>query len=127
MIKGYTSWVLDEPSRAALLELVKPMFGNVIAHHVTEDYGVPADHPIEAHPTILVLGETMNKGVQAVAVSVNGRLRRADGRPYHITLSLDDGRFSHESNDVIERGWWPFEQPLPITTTADWHEIKESK
>jgi hypothetical protein len=110
----YTAWKCV--NRTELLERFTPQFDNVVAHHVTYQFGTGCKIPDNAD--IKVVGTTTdNSGVQALVVSVNGRCIRSDGGIYHITLSLSDGRKPVESNDVIaEHGWETCEAFILVTT-----------
>lgn len=45
-------------------------------------------------------------GVEALVVAIDGSTARPDGKVWHITWSLGDGRAARESNDVIARLGW---------------------
>ena len=108
-------WLLDEGDRERLLKQFPPRYEKAVAHHVTlqtEAEREPLPPPVKAR----IVGRTDDgKGVEAMAVEVDGTTDRPDGSTYHITWSLGDGRRARESNDVLrERGWDALEQPIPI-------------
>lgn len=116
-VKGYTCWLLDMVEREALMKKFPPEYKNVIAHHITLDYAVPQTHPL---PTALygrIVGDSFDKGVQAFVVEIDGTTRRPDGQTYHITWSLDDGRFPENSKQLLQKGWFPLEHPIEIKLT----------
>lgn len=79
--------------------------------HVTDQFGVKqtegqqwAAESATKPPRIRVLGLAVDAtGVEALHVSVDGRTQRADGKPYHVTRSLAEGRKASESMAVVER------------------------
>lgn len=117
MIKGYTCWLVDMLERDALLKRFPPEYKNVVAHHITLDYAVLQDHQL---PTALfgrIVGDSYDKGVQALVVEIDGTTRRPDGETYHITWSLDDGRFPENSKQLLNKGWFPLKEPIEIKLT----------
>lgn len=114
-VKGYTCWLLDMTERDALLKRFPAEFSNVVAHHVTLDYGVTQLHPLPTQFSGRIVGDIYDKGVQALVVEIDGTTIRADKRTYHITWSLDDGRYPENSNDILKKGWFPLEEPIEIT------------
>lgn len=115
--RGYICWILDEASRTALLASVPAQFANVIAHHVTYVYDVPSDTPLPEPKTGYVVGEIVDNGVQAVVVEIDGDTVRQDGCRYHVTVSLDEGRFAEQAKHLTLRGWWPLDERIAITLT----------
>lgn len=79
--------------------------------HITDQFGVKlsaADAWIHQNtstpPKIKVLGIAVDAtGVEALHVSVNGQTQRSDGKIYHITRSLAEGRSANESMAVVEK------------------------
>ncbi len=80
--------------------------------HITDKFGVElsaADAWLHQNtgtpPKIKVLGLAVDAtGVEALHVSVNGQTQRSDGKIYHITRSLAEGRSASESMVVVEKG-----------------------
>jgi hypothetical protein len=106
-------WLLPEAERTRLLDLFPPRYPDVAAHHVTHRYGVgPMDVPPDAHPYEIIGRADDEAGVEALVVRINGAIERPDQGVYHVTWSLDRarGRRPIESNDVIARGWTPFDR-----------------
>jgi hypothetical protein len=103
---SYTAFVLPEAMRARLLQHFPPKFKDVICHHVTDNFGVPADYKVSNDPaTVTVVGYASDTSLEAIVVTIDGSLYRKDGNRYHITLSLDksQGRKPVESNGVIAK------------------------
>ena len=121
---GYVAYNLTEASRAALLEKFPPRFANVVCHHVTVQHGVPAEHPLPEDATLEIVGYAVDvTGVEALVVNVNGTHIRPDGKTYHVTHSLAEGREKVESNTVIETlGWTPLPEPVPVKAEPFWNE-----
>lgn len=115
---SYAAYVLTPAARDLVLEKFPPKFPDVIAHHVTYQFGSN-----EAPPpaSIVVVGYTSDDSLECLVVSVDGSTERPDGSTYHITLSLDrsQGRKPVDSNAVIEKnGWTPIEQPFDVQVKA---------
>ena len=99
----YTAFVLDDETRAALLERYPPKYDKVIAHHITVNGGAKKDAELPEYEWIKVVGEgDSGDGLQALAVMVDGKYHRADGKPYHITWSLDPDKYKPvDSGELI--------------------------
>jgi hypothetical protein len=112
-----TGWRLDAEERKQLLDRFAPKFRDIVADHVTLQFGGSCALPTERSGE--VIGEIDDgAGVQALIVRIGGTSDRPDGSTYHITWSLDRsrGRKPVESNDVIRAlGWRPLAEPVPIT------------
>jgi hypothetical protein len=113
-----TGWTLDEHDRENLLARFKPLYPDVIAHHVTLRTGTDDRTALPTETRGEIVGEVDDgAGVQALAVRIGGTTDRSDGSTYHITWSLDRarGRRPVESNDVLRTfGWHPLAVPIPI-------------
>jgi hypothetical protein len=121
--KGYIAFNLVEASREAILRQFVPLYSMVVCHHITFEFGVLEGTALPETPRSLeVVGyATDNTGVEALVVAVNGEIRRSDGKVYHVTLSLAQGRKPVQSNDVIEKfGWTPCLQ-LAISAEPRWN------
>lgn len=111
-----TGWKLDRAERETLLREHPPVYGEVVADHVTlEVGGKELPGPVKGE----IVGRTDDgKGVEAMVVTIDGTTDRQDGSTYHITWSLGSGRRAKESNDVLkERGWQELDHPIPVTLT----------
>ncbi|WP_298286319.1 hypothetical protein [Novosphingobium sp.] len=112
-------WKLTRDCRAALLADLPPTYPRVIADHVTLAVdGKDAPTPVE---TAVIIGRSDDgKGVEAMVVALNGSTARPDGKIWHVTWSLADGRTARESNDVIAAlGWTEIEgRPLVLEPAA---------
>jgi hypothetical protein len=101
----YTGYELTEESRAKLYRIYPPLFRNVIAHHITEEFGVNhGDAP--AQPKVVhVIGEAVSDDlkVQALLCAIDFNEDRPDGSKYHITWSIDRRRGAKpvHSNKII--------------------------
>jgi hypothetical protein len=107
--KGYTGYELTDAGRADLLAHIAPLFPDVVAHHVTHEYGVYESLPPDA-TTVRVVAMANSDKVQTAIVKVNGTTTREYGDSfYHITVSLDRaaGGKAVDSNDLIRdsRNW----------------------
>jgi hypothetical protein len=114
---AYSAYVISEASRNAILDRFPPKFGDVVCHHVTERFGLPAgERRLPPPAEILVVGYASDASLEALVVSVNGETKRPDGFVYHITLSLDRalGRKPADANRMIAAAGWSAVAPLRI-------------
>lgn len=116
---SYSAYVLDTNARQRLLAAFPPKYPDVIAHHITEKFGIPK--PTSPVQSVAVYANVVGyvddgEGVEAVVVEVNGSSTRKDGSTYHITLSIDRsaGRKPADSNKVIKEKGWTKAQPLSL-------------
>lgn len=122
----YTAYVLTEESRDRLKEKFPPTYSKFIGHHVTIDFGVPADTEIPEDAVIKVLGKKDSAdGIEALAVSVNGETQRPDGSIYHITWSLEPDKHSpKDSNVLLKDAFFKYKMTLPILIETEPHLLK---
>lgn len=102
--KGYNGYLLTDHARAELLEAVPPMFADVVAHHVTHDFGVYETLPPDTQ-SVQVVANCNNDFIQAVIVKVMGTSTRELGNSlYHITISMDKaaGASAVDSNAMVQ-------------------------
>ena len=100
----YTAYTLTEESVQRLLDTFPPKFSRVVAHHITEKFGVKKSEPVPQNMLFAVYGYLCGDGIETVLVSqVEGTHLRPDGQHYHVTLSLDPskGVKPEHSNDLI--------------------------
>lgn len=101
----YTGYELTSDSRNMLLSKFPPKNPTVLGHHITEQFGVPSDHPPPSEPSeVLVIGYIEVEGLQGLLVSVDGRVHRPTGGKYHVTWSIDKekGRKPVDTNKFVE-------------------------
>lgn len=98
-------WKLDRNQRAALLESHPPRYPNVIADHVTLAI-TGAEPPLAVTDARIVGHSDDGMGVEAMIVAIGDSTTRPDGKVWHITWSIADGRAARESNDVIAAQGW---------------------
>lgn len=113
--KGYNGYLLTDKGRSDLLTHIEPIFPDVIAHHVTYEFGIYDQLPPDA-TYVRAVAQASNDKVQAVVVMVNGAMIRPDGGIYHITLSLDKaaGAKAVDSNVLIKESDWDTIDPFNI-------------
>lgn len=108
-MSGYTGWELTEQDRTRLLAVFPPRYPDLIAHHITAEFGVKDDHPLPERLGVLVVAEVFDDalGVQALVCEIAGTTTRRDGKTFHVTWSLDRerGAAAKQSNDVIQSGF----------------------
>lgn len=86
----YTAFQLPEDERTRLLKALPPTYPLVKADHITHRIGVNDFDDLFAPQEVLVTGIVDDdNGIQALIVTINGQTHKPDGRPYHITWSLD--------------------------------------
>lgn len=108
-------WKLSDQTRATLIAAHPPHYANVVADHVT--LSVAGTEPPRYITGATIIGRTDDdQGVEAMVVEIEGCINRPDGKIWHITWSLADGRTARESNDAIaELGWVPVpHQQVPL-------------
>lgn len=112
---SYTAYVLTKESRDKLLDSFPTMYPNVIAHHITVQFGVPKDTPPPPKPNkVQVIGYINDgEGVEGLLVSVDGNVNRDDGSKYHITMSLNPDRKAVETNNYVDNA--TIIHPIDIT------------
>jgi hypothetical protein len=125
----YVGWFLADTDRRHLLERFPPLFGKVVADHVTlcrED---------DPHAAILseqqgrIIGHAVDPaGVEALVVEIDGSTLRPDGGVYHLTWSLnvEAGRKASHSNLVIAERRWAAVSPAILVTlhVGAWHSSR---
>lgn len=102
--KGYNGYELTQQARSELMAHIEPMHPDVIAHHVTHDFGVYESLPPDTN-TVRVTAMASNDKVQAAIVKVNGTTVREYGDSfYHITISIDRaaGGKPNDSNALVK-------------------------
>lgn len=98
----YTAYVLTDKARNALLKKYPPKYPKVIAHHVTVQFGVPADTQPPAPAIVKVIGYVdSGDGLEVLVATVNSEQDRPDGKRYHITWSLDPSKYSPVDSNTL--------------------------
>lgn len=108
LTEGYTAFEVPKKARQALATMFPPKYPEFIGHHITNVFGVRNDGtvPVGKQANVVVVGYADEPGLEALVVTVNGKQMRPDGRPYHITWSLDRtaGKKPVHSNNLIAKG-----------------------
>jgi hypothetical protein len=113
-----TGWKLLPDERAALIERYPPKYENVVADHVTFKVGANSRTPLPPKPAAArIVGRADDgRGLECLAVELDGTTDRPDGSTFHITWSLGGHRKARESNDVLrEQGFEPLSAPVDVT------------
>jgi hypothetical protein len=117
--RGYVGWELPAYDRDKLLELIPPVYTDVIAHHVTLKAGVTADYPLPTETRGEVVGVSCDDNrVQCLVVRVDGVLYRPDNGTFHITWSIDREKGAkpfHSNACIAAHGFKLIEPFVPIT------------
>ena len=104
-----------------LKEKFPPKYPEFVGHHITLKFGVPKNTQTPAEPdSVEVVGYAdSGDGLEALVVEVNGNRKRADGRVYHITWSLDRsaGYKPVDSNNLVSNKYSMIRPPIKISTT----------
>ncbi len=100
---SYNGWMITDTERARILGMFPPRYPVTKATHVTHQ--IDDDRVLPCDADIAIVGHAALNGIEALVVSVNGTIFRPDGLIYHITLSVEEGRASKESNDVLALGF----------------------
>lgn len=116
----YTAYLLDAQTRQSLLQQFPPKYSKVIAHHITVQYPVADDALQPPSAEIKVVGYAdSGDGLEALVVSVDGKIQRPDGGTYHITWSLDPIKYEpKDSNALVSSQTKKFLIKLPILISA---------
>ena len=126
---GYVAFVLDEVSRTKILQTYKPKYPDVIAHHVTLEFGVNEEVGLQlvqqytnALRIVEVIGYSDHIGMgEVLVVAINNNVGRRDPTNlYHITLSIDrsKGVKPKDSNDILRSIGWSKSTPIVLTGTV---------
>lgn len=120
-MENYTVYVLDQSSREALEARFPPKYPKFIGHHITYQFGVPANTEVPPPAQLKVVGRVdSGDGLEALVVSINGSTSRTDGKTYHITWSLDPGKYKPaDSNDVLASKRFTLTRAIPISATPE--------
>lgn len=100
----YTGYLLSDDSRELLASIFPPKNPTWLGHHITEVFGVQANHPAPEEPEIVqVIGYAEQDGIEGFLVSIDGNTQRPKGGLYHITWSIDKskGRKPFHTNKII--------------------------
>ncbi len=122
----YLAFVIDDPSRALLLERLPPKFEKVIAHHVTLIFPTSPDEAAKARRMMLqlqdqehvveVINHYVGEHIEAVGVTFNGEKKSPVDRFYHVTLSLEPPAKPKDSNALTKPT--PLPQLFKLTGTV---------
>ena len=86
---GYLAFNIDASTREKLLGHIPAAYLKTVADHITIQL-TKKPEVLPAAQTIDILGIADDgNGLQALVVAVDGQRLRPDGKPYHITWSLD--------------------------------------
>lgn len=111
---------LDESSHQKILRRFPPKYPRVLAHHVTYYYGATSDREMPDIAKVKVIGYADDGYIEAVVCEVAGDLKSADGRIFHITISLDSAhRESKDSNKMLFKGDWERVSPFFISVSPE--------
>ena len=99
--KGYNGYALDSSARSYMLQNYPPKYNKVIAHHITFKFGVYEELPPAADMARVVGYKNSGDGLEAFVVEINGSVKRPDGKLYHITYSLDPGKYSPKDSNTL--------------------------
>ena len=102
---GFNTYELDADSKRQLLAAIPPKYPNVVADHITQHFGVPEGTPIPEPKSVKVIGVADDqRGLQGLVVEVDGERTRPDGKPFHITWSLDASKMAPAEFDAAPIG-----------------------
>lgn len=123
MRNGYIAFVLDDESRTKILQLCGTKYPDVIAHHITIQFGVekPTDEELhtinELFHTLKIVGYAADDKVETLVCWVDGSTIREDGKLYHLTLSIDRSKGAkpaHSKNVLASGLFTPIFQHEPL-------------
>lgn len=103
MSSRYTAFLLSQETRQALIASFPPAYPQLKADHITYRYGSDNFDDLFHPEKIEIIGIADDgNGMQALIVKVDGAQYKPDGRPYHITWSLDPAQKAPD--DYTEKG-----------------------
>jgi len=114
----YTAYVLTNEAREKLAEKFPPKYEKFVGHHVTVQFGVPAGTEAPDPAIVRVIGRAdSGDGLEALVVSVDGTQERPDGKTYHVTWSLDPGKYKPvDSNNLVSSARFALSMPITVET-----------
>lgn len=116
MKKGYNGYLINSASRSYILQHFPAKYKKIIAHHITHAFGVYEEIAPQIEMARVIGYADTGDGLEAFVVELDGKIKRPDGKIYHITYSLDSEKYKpKDSNSVIEKiGYKPI-KPFLIT------------
>lgn len=119
---GYIALNLTHGSRELLIKKWKPLNDLVIAHHVTYQFPAKKTDKLPKVKDVKVVGYASTDGLECMIVSVDGTTKRNDGGTYHVTLSLESGKYKpFDSNELIRKKGWIKTKPIPLDVVASYN------
>lgn len=98
--KPYAALMLTEDSRAKLLQRFPPLYSDVQADHLTIAYDVTDASALFIPRSVAVIGYVRDgKGIETLLAEVDGQQFRPDGKPWHITISMDKDQMADPALD----------------------------
>lgn len=101
----YIAYVLTDNTRELLQNEFPPKYEEFVCHHITHKFPAKIEDELPDIPQrILVIGYADDGiALEALVVEIDGRREQTNGRPYHITHSIDrsKNRTPVMSNDLI--------------------------
>ena len=121
IMENYTAYVLDQSSRDTLEKRFPPKYEKFIGHHITYQFGVPADNETPPPAHVKVVGYIdSGDGLEALVVAVNGSSTRPDGQIFHITWSLNPDKYKPvDSNQLLKQKRFTIIRAIPIATSPE--------
>jgi hypothetical protein len=108
MKKGYFAVVLDDASKAKLLE--KSIHDNKFSHHITIDFGSDAkklEHLVGKDYEMNVVGKIANNELDGVVVDLPEELKQVfTGKVPHVTMSCCEGVAPVNTGIHLSRDGW---------------------
>ncbi len=93
MSSRYTAFLLSPETKQALIARFPPAYPQLKADHITYRYGGDDFEDLFHPEKIEITGIADDgNGIQALIVKVDGAHYKPDGRPYHLTWSLDSAQ-----------------------------------
>lgn len=125
----YVGAFLTPMAKAKLLKHFPAVHPNIFAHHMTVWHyrgGSPLpDLPWGRSVNLKVVGHFANGKAQAVALAVPTKLRRADGRTPHITISTTVDVGPYASNFLFGGEWEPVRGMPAVKAKIGWVDEAE--
>jgi hypothetical protein len=113
-MRGYVGWLVE--NRSTLLDMFKPKYPDVLAHHVTLQAGVKDTVALPQSVEGQIVGYCDDGvGIEAYVVEIDHTTDRPGGSTYHITWSLDSAKgYKPAQSNVILKGGYQEIRPVRV-------------
>lgn len=119
---SFSVYVLDASSIEKLKAKFPPKNEKFIGNHVTVKFPHEKGDPLPPPARLKVVGHVEEEGLEALIVSVDGKINRDDGEIYHITWSLDPAKKKPADSKALAKSMqnhYTLTLPIAIVATPE--------